>query len=168
VTYVATLGLVLAALALAYARRRNRPEAVTILVVAIPLASALAVNATSWYDTFRKNRLLDEHAALVQAPPVVENVRNLPLAEGALASITPHETFAIVYPGRELTGHTAAGRKERARRTYESSWLQYWLAPRVRVYGDDADWLVLIDANSPPPGAIQTFRFGDDLMVRRR
>lgn len=169
-TYLATLLLVLVALALAYARRRDRAEAATILVVALPIAAALPVNVPRWYDEFRDNRRLDEHAALVLAPPVIDEARNLPLAQQALRSIAPDETYAIVRARRGPPRRSAAARKQRARLTYASSWLQYWLAPRVRVDPSEADWLVLVGAGGrpPPAGAVETFRFGDDLLVHRR
>lgn len=168
--YVATLVLVLVALVLAYARRHDRAEATTILVVALPIAAAVAVNAPDWYDEFRDNRRLDEHAALVLAPPAVEGARNLALAERALASIAPDETYAIVRPQPAPPRGSAAARAERARLTYASSWLQYWLAPRVRVDPSEAEWLVLVGGGRrpPPAGALEAFRFGDDLLVRRR
>jgi hypothetical protein len=170
VIYVTTLLLIVAALALAYARRQDRAEAATIFVIALPIAAAVAFNAPSWYDEFRENRRLNEHAALTRVPPVLENARNLPLAERALVSIAPDETFAIVPSQGGFPRGSAAARNERARQTYANSWLQYWLAPRVRVDPNDAKWLVLVGAGrgAPPAGGLEVLRFGDDLLVRRR
>lgn len=157
------------ALALAYVRRRHRAEAVTILLVALPVVLSVSHNATHAYQSLRSNYQLDSSTALDRAPPVVANHRNLPLARRALASMAPDATYAVVPHVRSAAG-TAAARRERARLRYVDSWLQYWLAPRTRVDPLDAQWLILLDSAGEPRtrGAVEVFRFGDDVLVRRK
>jgi hypothetical protein len=166
-TYLSAVLMTSVALALAYARRRHRAEAATILVVAFPVALSVAHNATHAYQSIRANYRLEPSTALVLAPPVVATHRNLPLAQHALASITPDGTYAVV-PHFRAPGRTAAARRERAQFRYVDSWLQYWLAPRIRTNSRNAQWLILLDAAEKPlpPGAAAAFVFGDDVLVR--
>ncbi len=161
--------LVTLTVALAYARRRQRGEAATILLVAFPIVLSVAHNATPAYQALRSNYRLDSSAALVRAPPVVANHRNLRLAQQALASMAPDATYAVI-PQFRSAPRTAAARRERTRLRYVDSWLQYWLAPRIRVDPSDAQWLILLDAAEEPrpPGAVDVFRVGSDLLVRRQ
>jgi hypothetical protein len=157
-----TVGLV----ALVYARRRFRAEAATILIVALPLVLSLPYNAPNWYRSLRAHQRLSTSEALAIAPPVIAGNRNLPLAQQALSSIPQNGTYALIAPphsGRK----TGAARRERARRTYVASWLQYWLAPRLQVDSAEAEWWILLDAPQPPEGVRAVFRFGDDLLVQR-
>jgi hypothetical protein len=169
VTYLSALLMTFAALALAYARRKHRAEAATILVVAFPVVLSVAFNVTHAYHALRANYRLNASTAVLLAPPVVATHRNLPLAQQALASITPDGTYAVV-PHFRARHRTAAARRERARLRYVDSWLQYWLAPRIRVDPPNAQWLILLDAakRPPPPGAIEVYVFGDDVLVRRQ
>jgi len=159
--------LVTLTVALAYARRRRPGEAATIVLVAFPIVLSVAHNATPAFQSLRSNYRLDSSAALVRAPPVVANHRNLPLAEQALASMAPDATYAVI-PYFRSAPRTAAARRERARLQYVDSWLQYWLAPRIRVDPSDAQWLILLDAAEKPrsSGTAEVFRFGSDLLVR--
>ena len=168
-TYVSALLLTLAALGLAYARRRHRAEAATILIVALPLVVSVPHNTPHWYQSLRAYYRLDASSAVAVAPPVITAERNLSLARRALASIAPDETYAVVLAHRRPR-RTAAARRERARLTYLDSWFQYWLAPRIRVDPSDAQWLILLDAaeRPPPRSALETYRIGKDLLVRRR
>jgi hypothetical protein len=168
-TYACAALLTLAALALAYARRRHRAEAATILIVALPVVLSVSANAPHWYESLRTNYRLSQSTALAIAPPVITTARNLPLAERALSAIAPDETYAVV-PHYQSPPRTAAARRERARMTYLASWLQYWLAPRLQVDRTEADWLILLDATgeAPPPGALDVYEVGGDILVRRR
>lgn len=160
----AVLGVVL--VALVYARRRLRAEVGTILIVALPLVLSLPYNAPSWYRALRAHQRLSTSAALVIAPPQIAGNRNLPLARQALTSIPQSGTYALISPA--LDGRTTgAAPRERARRTYVASWLQYWLAPRLQVAPAEAEWWILLDTAQPPENARAVFRIGDDLLVQR-
>jgi len=158
-----------AALALAYARRRHRAEAATILVVALPVVLSVAHNAQPAYQSLRANYRLDSSAAVALAPPVIATERNLPLARKALASMASDATYAVV-PRFGAPRGTAAARRERARLRYLDSWLQYWLAPRIRVDPPDAEWLIMLDAAGKPPPrrALEIYEIGNDVLVRRK
>lgn len=160
--------MMFAVLVLAYARRRHRAEAATILVVALPVVLSVAHHAQPAYESLRANYRLDSPAAVALAPPVIAAQRNLPLARKALASMASDATYAVV-PNFGAPRGTAAVRRERARLRYLDSWLQYWLAPRIRVDPPDAQWLILLDTagKPPPPGALEVCRIGNDVLVRR-
>jgi hypothetical protein len=160
--------MAVAALALAYARRRRYAEAATILIVALPIVLWVPPNAPHWYRSLRAEYRLGPTGALAVAPPVIPAESNLPLARQALASITPDGTYAVVPHLRRARGSTAALR-ERARLAYLDSWFQYWLAPRIKVDPADAQWLILLDAAAKPPpaGARKVYRIGNDLLVQR-
>ena len=156
-------------LALAWARRRHCAEAATILLVAFPVVLSVSHNAPHAYNAVRSNYRLDAETAVALAPPVVATQRNLPLARQALASIAPDATYAVVDQVR-APRRSAAARRERARLRYLDSWLQDWLAPRIRVDPSAAQWLILLgSADKPPPAdAADVYRFGSDVLVRRR
>jgi hypothetical protein len=168
VTYVSAALLSVGTLALAYARRRNRAEAATLLVVALPVVLSVPPNAPHWYRSLRANYVLDYAAAVAVAPPLIQAERNLPLAQRALASIAPDGTYAVI-PYRRYPRRSAAALRERAHTTYLVSWLQYWLAPRIQVDPPDAEWLILLDASGipPPANASEVHRIGDDVLVRK-
>jgi hypothetical protein len=168
VTYV-TAGLLSAgALVLVYARRHNRAEVATLLIVALPVLLSVPPNAPAWYRSLRASYRLDYATAIAVAPPVIRSGRNLALARQPLVSIPTHGTYAVV-PVRRHPRRSAASRRDRARTTYLVSWLQYWLAPRIQVDPRDAEWLILLDAagKPPPAGAREVRRIGDDVLVRR-
>ena len=156
-------------LAVAWARRRHRAEVATILLVAFPVVLSVSHNASHALESVRSNYRLDAETAVALAPPVVANHRNLPLAQQALASMAPDATYAVVDRVR-APRKSAAARRERAQLRYVDSWLQYWLAPRIRVAPPDAQWLILLDAaeKPPPADAAAVYRFGSDVLVRRR
>ncbi len=156
-------------LALAWARRRHRAEAATILLVALPVVLSVSHNASHALESVRANYRLDAESAVALAPPVVADHRNLPLAQQALASMAPDATYALVDRVR-APRRSAAARRERARLRYVDSWLQYWLAPRIRVDPAVAQWLILLDAaeKPSPADAAAVYRFGSDVLVRRR
>lgn len=167
-TYVLAAPMFVAALALAYARRRHRAEAATILIVALPIVASIPHTAPSWYESLRTNYRLDPAVAVAIAPPVMARERNLALARQALTSIAADETYGVV-PHLRRPRRSASARLERARLTYLESWLQYWLAPRIQVDPSDAAWLILLDAADlpPPAGPTAVYRFGNDFLVRR-
>ena len=166
-TYLAAFVLTVGAIALAYARRRHRAEAVTILIVALPILVSIPHNTPHWYQSLRAYYRLDDSAAEALAPPVITAERNLPLARQALESIARDETYVVVLANR-APSRTAAARRQRARLTYLESWLQYWLAPRIRVDLQEAHWQIVLDAEEPPAAALEVYRIGGDLLVRRR
>ena len=167
-TYLSAFVLTFVALALAYARRRHRAEALTILIVAFPIVVSIPHNTPHWYQLLRAYYRLDASTAAEIAPPVIAAERNLPLARQALESIAMDETYAVILANR-APPRTAAARRQRAQLTYLESWLQYWLAPRIRVEAPDAHWQIVLGAEGkPPPGALEVYRVGDDLLVRKR
>ena len=155
--------LALAALTAAYAARSRPAEAVAILFVSLPIVLWVPGNAPRWTTGLRWEYGQGPAEARGLAPPIVEHNRNLELADEALARIAPDETFAVVPQGRWK------GRHARGRRIYLTSWLQFWLAPRIQVGPGKADWLIVLDgaAEPLPSGVAEVHRFGDDLLVQR-
>ena len=164
-TYLSALLLAGATIGLVYVRRAQRAEAVTILIVALPVVLAVSRNAQPWLDSLRASYALDEPSALQVAPPVIAEHRNLPLARHALLSIPSDATYAVV-PNFRFRQGTSAGQRERARLKFLNSWLQYWLAPRLRVDPVDAQWLILLNS-ADRPRREEVYRFGTDLLVRK-
>ena len=162
-TYAVAAPLAVVALALAYAARRRPAEAATILIVAIPVVLLVPQYTPRWLSSLRAHYRMDAAGALAVAPPLITRERNLRLARHALSAIPPDGTYAVVSYRRYET------RRAAARRTYYTSWLQYWLAPRVQVDPADAQWLILLHADGTPvpAGARAVYRFGDDLLVQR-
>jgi hypothetical protein len=100
---------------------------------------------------------------------VIAGNRNLLLAKTALVAIAPDETYALVRR-RSAPKGSAAALREAGTTTYVESWLQYWLAPRLRVDPADAQWLIVLHAGpgAAPEGSREVHRIRDDLLVRRR
>ena len=148
--------------------RLNRAEVVAALIVALPIVFSVPYHAPQAFQSLRANYRLDAAAAVALAPPVITARRNLPLAQRSLALIAPGETYSVVQR-LQAPPRTAARRRERAELRYFESWLQYWLAPRIRVDPAAAEWLILLSATEEPPptGALEVYRFGSDLVVRR-
>jgi len=169
VTYAFYALMTAAAIALVYARRRRYAEAATILIVALPIVFWVPPNAPRWYRSLRVDYRLGPSRALALAPPVVTAERNLPLARQALSSIPVDGTYAVVPHLHSARGSAAHRHTERARLMYLDSWLQYWLAPRIKVNPADAQWLILLDAAAKPPpaGARKVYTIGNDLLVQR-
>ena len=164
-TYLSAVLLAGTTIGLVYMRRAQRAEAVAILIVALPVILAVSRNAQPWLDSVRASYQLDEASASEVAPPVITTQRNLPLARHALLSIPSDGTYAVIANYRFRRG-TSAGERERAGLKYLNSWLQYWLAPRLRVDPVDAQWLILLNRVDQPRRE-EVYRFGTDLLVRK-
>jgi hypothetical protein len=163
-TIVLTIILGGAALAVVVSARRRPLEALTTLIVALPIVLFVPQNGTRWLDQLRRDHNRDADTRRAVAPIAILPVRNLPLEQQAIASIPSRGTFAIVPRGHWLANHPEGGVL-----TYLDSWLQFQLAPRIRVDPARADWLILLDGTSEPlpAGARAVYRFGNDVLERR-
>lgn len=144
-------------------RRAHRLEALTILIVALPIVLWVPPSAPRWYSQIRRDHNRDADTARAITPLVISPFRSIPLEQQALASVALGETYAVVPRGHWI------GPRDRGPLTYLESWLQCWLAPRLQVDPEHADWLILLDnGNDPLPELVSTaFRIGDDVLVRR-
>ena len=158
--------LVAAALGAVWAVRARPREALTVLIVALPIVLLIPGNAPRWYAQVRRDHNRDADTAHAVTPIVIQPFRNLALEQQALAVIHRQDTYAVVPRGRWVG---SGSRALHSPLTYLESWLQFQLAPRLQVDPAAADWLILLDgaAEQLPAGATVAYRVSDDVLVGR-
>jgi len=157
--------LVATACAAAWTARARPREALSVLVVALPIMLWLPGNAPRWYAQVRRDHNRDADTARAVTPIVILPYRNLPLEQRALAVVGRSQTYGVVLRGRWVgpRARTLTGPL-----TYLESWLQFQLAPRLQVDPATADWLIVLDgAAGPLPSGRAAYPVGDDVLVRR-
>jgi hypothetical protein len=157
--------LVAAALGAAWLVRARTREALTVLVVALPIVLWIPGNAPRWYAQVRRDHNRDADTARAVTPTVIAPFRNIALEQQALAAMGRRETYAVFPRGRWAAArvHSLTGPL-----TYLESWLQFQLAPRLQVEPARADWLILLDGAAEPPAARTSpaYTVGDDVLAR--
>jgi hypothetical protein len=156
--------LVAAALAAAWSVRARPREALTVLIVALPLVLWIPGNAPRWYAQIRRDNSRNPDTARAVTPTVLLPYRNYALEQQALVVVGRNETYAVVPRGRWVG---PGSRPLAGPLTYLESWLQFQLAPRLQVEPVAADWLILLDAAAEQIPAGVAFHVGDDALVRR-
>jgi hypothetical protein len=161
---IALAGLLSAvAIAAIVVRRAHRIEALTILIIALPIVLWVPPNAPRWYDQLRRDHNRDSDSGHAVTPIVIAPIRNPILEQQTLAAVPPDETYAVV-----AYGHWRA-QSQKGTLTYLESWLQFQLAPRIRADPEHANWLIMLGgAGDPlPSGTTEVYYLGDDRLVRQ-
>lgn len=156
--------LVAVALGAAWTVRGRTFEALTVLIVALPIVLWIPGNAPRWYAQVRRDHNRDADTSRAITPTVIQPYRNFDLEQAALANVRRRETYAVVPRGRWVGSRERLGPLR-----YLESWLQYQLAPRLQVDPAGADWLIVLDGASEPlpAGVLASYPAGDDVLLRR-
>ena len=155
--------LALAAITAIVARRAHSLEALTILIVALPIVLFVPPNTSRWIDQLGRDHNRDSDSGRAVTPLVILPIRNPTLEQQVQASVPRRATYAVVPDGRWLA------RSRHGTLTYLESWFQFQFAPRLQVGLEKADWLIVLDGTSDPllANAKDVYYLGDDRLVRR-